>query len=186
MTSWLPDSAVVVVRRVVGENEPRNAYRNPYWKQRNQGLDRSRTVRKIQMHPPMGLPPPALRFRCPGTVAEHGVITVDVVGLDEAVPIHRVLWLHSNYFAASTEARTHSSWPLSVKGGADDRFARGLVYDGHAGGLVVANNDQQPTYLWLVDTSASTMTKWDPLATNRESSNTASVSPPVNAPQLLP
>ena len=53
--AW-PDSAAVVGtdRGIWGENEPWNAYRKPYWKKREQGVDRSKVVRRMYMHPTNG------------------------------------------------------------------------------------------------------------------------------------
>jgi hypothetical protein len=53
--SW-PDGAVIIgaERGLWAENEPWNAYRTPYWKKRDRGLDRSKTIRRLAMHPTNG------------------------------------------------------------------------------------------------------------------------------------
>ena len=43
---------------------------------------------------------------------------------------------------------------------------RGTRYDGLAGGLVYGHhNDEQPAFMWLVNTADSSVTRWDPTVT---------------------
>ena len=172
--AW-PNGAVVVgaERGIWGENEPWNAYRTPYWKKRDRGLDRSMTARRLEMHPTNGYAYAAMssavqmpkycrkarrnaRGRRRGRRRSRTSYYYVFCGFTQNY--QGGLYRSDNPLLLSRTVGDGGS-------GFDPLYARSTAYDGNAGGLVVQLNQDQPTFLWLVDTSASTMTKWDPSQT---------------------
>jgi streptogramin lyase len=170
--SW-PDGAVIIgaERGLWAENEPWNAYRTPYWKKRDRGLDRSKTIRRLAMHPTNGYAyaaassavqmPKYCRKARRGRNNRRGRR-----GRRARVSFYYTFCGFTQNYQGGVY---RSDNPLLLSrtvgdggSGFDERYARGVAFDGNAGGLVVQVNEDQPTYLWLVDTAASTMTKWDP------------------------
>ena len=170
--AW-PDGAVIIgaERGLWSENEPWNAYRTPYWKKRDAGLDRSRTIRRLAQHPTNGYAyaaassamqmPKYCRKSRRNNRGRRGR------GRRGRTSFYYVFCGFTQNFQGGLY---RSREPLLLSrtigdggSGFDARYARGVGYDGNRGGLVVQANEEQPTYLWLIDTAASTMTKWDPL-----------------------
>ena len=171
LLAW-PDGAAIVGsdRGVWGENEPWNAYRKPYWKKRDRGVDRSKSVRHLAMHPTSGFAymatSSAVQVPKYCRKARRGNRRGRRRGRRARVQYYYVFCgFKQNFFGGVYRSGNPLLLSRTVGEGGrefDQRYARGVAYDGNQGGLVVSVNEDQKAHLWLVNTAESTISKWDP------------------------
>ena len=162
---------VGAIRGVWAEEESWNAYRKPYWKAHTRGLDRSRVVRKFQLHPVNGhlylSTSSAVQVPKYCRKARRGNRRRRRRRRRRARVQYYYVFCGFNYHYYGGMYRSTdpllSSRVVGNGGRAfDDINANGTAFSPQQGGLVVSLEEEDTGYMWLPNTAESTMSKWDP------------------------
>jgi hypothetical protein len=162
---------VGAVRGVWGEEEAWNAYRKPYWKVRNRGIDRSTTVRQFGLHPVNGH-----LYLATSSAVQVPKYCRKARRANRRRRRRRRRRARVQYYYVFCGFNYHyygglyrSTDPLlssRVIGGGGRAFdeinASGTAFSPQQGGLVVSLEEEDTGYMWLPNTAESTISKWDP------------------------